>query len=42
MWYTEFVNQKRKEVRAVMAYNFTGIDVDELIYGECELIVSER
>jgi len=25
-----------------MAYPFTGTDIDDMIFGECELIVSER
>jgi hypothetical protein len=29
-------------VIAEMVYNFTGADIDDLIFGECELVVSER
>jgi len=25
-----------------MAYNFTGVDIDDMIYGECDIIISER
>ena len=42
MWYTGNRKPKRKEVIANMAYNFTGVDLDDMIYGECILIVSDR
>ena len=34
--------EKRKEVTAYMAYRFPGVDVDDLIFGESETVVSER
>ena len=40
--YTELVKQNRKEVSAYMAYTFPGIDLDDLIYGDCKTTVSER
>ena len=42
MCYTGTRKQKRKEVIANMARSFTGVDLDDMIYGECTLIVSER
>ena len=34
--------KRRKEVIANMAYRFTGVDVDDMIYGDCDSIISER
>ena len=42
MCYTVLVKSKRKEVNAYMVYTFPGIDLDDLIYGDCETTVSER
>ena len=49
-WYLDFcvkcgilqLYKRRKEVIANMAYRFTGIDVDDMIYGDCDSIISER
>ena len=34
--------KRRKEVIANMAYRFTGIDVDDMIYGDSDSVISER
>lgn len=34
--------KRRKEVIANMAYRFTGIDVDDMIYGDNDSTISER
>ena len=34
--------KRRKEVIANMAYRFTGIDVDDMIYGDSDNVISER
>lgn len=31
-----------KDVRASMAYQFTGVDIDDMIYGECDTVISGR
>ena len=35
-------DKRRKEVIANMAYRFTGVDVDDMIYGDSDSAVSER
>lgn len=35
-------DKRRKEVIANMAYRFTGIDVDDMIYGDSDSVISER
>ena len=34
--------KRRKEVIANMAFRFTGIDVDDMIYGDSGSVISER
>ena len=41
MWYTKIVRTEERR-RVHMIYPMLGADVDDLIYGECEQIVSER
>ena len=41
-WYTKLRKSKRKEVIANMAYNFKGIDLDDMIYDEHDWVISER
>ena len=31
-----------KDVRAGMTNQFTGVDIDDMIYGECDTIISGR
>ena len=35
-------DKRRKEVIANMAYNFKGIDLDDMIYDEHDWVISER
>lgn len=34
VWYTKTVDNRRKEVIANMTYEFSGVDVDDLIFGD--------
>ena len=35
-------DKRRKEVIANMAYRFTGMDVDDMIFGDSDSVISER
>ena len=35
-------NKRRKDVITQMSDKFTGVDIDDMIYGSSEIVVSER